>query len=225
MTTRLGSSRANSNNHYVASKGRLAILRHGDSLIRLWTSHFAAGADRGVLRQRFLVVRRKRKTKCPSEHSANPQPSTQFNRPMPPPGEVQAVIFNGLLKYDQNLEITTDLAKSFSAKPNNHHLLSRSQRCLSALLKPQDRTFPLAGMETERRAASRRAACFLNSVSQAWITRERSFPFSTPLTILPSAYRSGWTCRIKQRKRSKRSQRRRTASQIVREWIESSVRI
>ena len=29
-------------------------------------------------------------------------------------GEVQAVIFNGLLKYDQHLEIATDLAKSFT---------------------------------------------------------------------------------------------------------------
>ena len=28
-------------------------------------------------------------------------------------GEVQAVIFNGCSAHDQNLEITTDLAKSF----------------------------------------------------------------------------------------------------------------
>ncbi len=40
-------------------------------------------------------------------------------------GEVQAVIFNGLLKYDQNLEITTDLAKVLHPQPNNDHFLFR----------------------------------------------------------------------------------------------------
>ena len=56
-------------------------------------------------------------------------------------GEVQAVIFNGLLKYDQNLEITTDLAKSFSLSQTTTHLLSRSERGLDRSPEPRDPTF------------------------------------------------------------------------------------
>ena len=48
--------RGECNNHYVASSGRLAILRHGDSLIHLWTSGAVADADRGGLRQRLFAL-------------------------------------------------------------------------------------------------------------------------------------------------------------------------
>jgi peptide/nickel transport system substrate-binding protein len=49
-------------------------------------------------------------------------------------GEVQAVIFNGLLKYDQNLEITTDLAKSFSLSQTTTIFFPDPNTALTALL-------------------------------------------------------------------------------------------
>ena len=49
-------------------------------------------------------------------------------------GEVQAVIFNGLLKYDQNLEITTDLAKSFSLSQTTTLFFPDPNAALTALL-------------------------------------------------------------------------------------------
>jgi ABC-type transport system substrate-binding protein len=52
-------------------------------------------------------------------------------------GEVQAVIFNGLLKYDQNLEITTDLAKSFALSQRTTVFFSDSNTALTALLSLQ----------------------------------------------------------------------------------------
>ncbi len=52
-------------------------------------------------------------------------------------GEVQAVIFNGLLKYDQNLEITTDLAKSFALSQTTTVFFSDSNTALTALLSLQ----------------------------------------------------------------------------------------
>jgi ABC-type transport system substrate-binding protein len=50
-------------------------------------------------------------------------------------GEVQNVIFNGLLKYDQNLEITTDLAKSFTLSQTTTVFFPDPNDALSALLK------------------------------------------------------------------------------------------
>ena len=50
-------------------------------------------------------------------------------------GEVQNVIFNGLLKYDQNLEITTDLAKSFTLSQTTTVFFPDANAALSALLK------------------------------------------------------------------------------------------
>ena len=52
-------------------------------------------------------------------------------------GEVQAVIFNGLLKYNQNLEITTDLAKSFSLNQTTTVFFPDSNTALTALLRLQ----------------------------------------------------------------------------------------
>ncbi|HEY5744146.1 MAG TPA: peptide-binding protein [Terrimicrobiaceae bacterium] len=52
-------------------------------------------------------------------------------------GEVQAVIFNGLLKYDQNLEITTDLAKSFTLSQTTTVFFQDANSALSALLSLQ----------------------------------------------------------------------------------------
>jgi ABC-type transport system substrate-binding protein len=52
-------------------------------------------------------------------------------------GEVQAVIFNGLLKYDQNLEITTDLAKSFALSQTTTVFFPDSNAALTALLSLQ----------------------------------------------------------------------------------------
>jgi ABC-type transport system substrate-binding protein len=52
-------------------------------------------------------------------------------------GEVQAVIFNGLLKYDQDLEITTDLAKSFTLGQTTTLFFSDANSALSALLTLQ----------------------------------------------------------------------------------------
>ncbi|HEY5811219.1 MAG TPA: peptide-binding protein [Terrimicrobiaceae bacterium] len=52
-------------------------------------------------------------------------------------GEVQAVIFNGLLKYDQNLEITTDLAKSFTLSQTTTVFFQDANSALSALLRLQ----------------------------------------------------------------------------------------
>jgi ABC-type transport system substrate-binding protein len=52
-------------------------------------------------------------------------------------GEVQAVIFNGLLKYDANLEITTDLAKSFTLSQTTTIFFLDTNAALSALLKLQ----------------------------------------------------------------------------------------
>jgi peptide/nickel transport system substrate-binding protein len=52
-------------------------------------------------------------------------------------GEVQAVIFNGLLKYDQNLEITTDLAKSFALSQTTTVFFPDSNSALTALLSLQ----------------------------------------------------------------------------------------
>ena len=50
-------------------------------------------------------------------------------------GEVQAVIFNGLLKYDENLEIIADLAKSFKLSQTTTVFFSDPNAALSALLK------------------------------------------------------------------------------------------
>src|SRR5262245_39137245 len=55
-------------------------------------------------------------------------------------GEVQAVIFNGLLKYDQNLEITTDLAKSFALSQTTTLFFADSNTALTALLKLEAET-------------------------------------------------------------------------------------
>jgi ABC-type transport system substrate-binding protein len=52
-------------------------------------------------------------------------------------GQVQAVIFNGLLKYDANLEITTDLAKSFTLTQTTTVFFADTNAALSALLKLQ----------------------------------------------------------------------------------------
>src|SRR4029453_18737248 len=52
-------------------------------------------------------------------------------------GEVQAVIFNGLLKYDQNFEITPDLAKSFTLRQTTTDFFPNANTALSALLKVQ----------------------------------------------------------------------------------------
>ncbi|HEU4677978.1 MAG TPA: peptide-binding protein, partial [Terrimicrobiaceae bacterium] len=52
-------------------------------------------------------------------------------------GEVQSVIFNGLLKYDQNLEITTDLAKSFTLSQTTTIFFPDSNTALTSLLTLQ----------------------------------------------------------------------------------------
>src|SRR4029434_8238532 len=49
-------------------------------------------------------------------------------------GEVQAVIFNGLLKYDQNLEITPDLARSCSLSQTTTLFFPDPNAALTALL-------------------------------------------------------------------------------------------
>ena len=62
-------------------------------------------------------------------------------------GEVQSVIFNGLLKYDQNLEIATDLAKSFTlSQTTTIFFRGPPTRALTAPLAP-DRNSRWAGME------------------------------------------------------------------------------
>jgi ABC-type transport system substrate-binding protein len=48
---------------------------------------------------------------------------------------VQASLFNGLLKYDQNLEITTDLAESFSLSQQTTCFFKDENAALSALLE------------------------------------------------------------------------------------------
>ncbi|MGA7881981.1 MAG: peptide-binding protein [Terrimicrobiaceae bacterium] len=52
-------------------------------------------------------------------------------------GEVLAVIFNGLLKYDANLEITTDLAKSFTLTQTTTVFYADTNAALTALLRLQ----------------------------------------------------------------------------------------
>ena len=52
-------------------------------------------------------------------------------------GEVQGTIFNGLLKYDANLDITTDLAESFSLRQTTTILFVDTNAALTALLRVQ----------------------------------------------------------------------------------------
>ena len=67
-------------------------------------------------------------------------------------GEVQAVIFNGLLKYDQHLEITTDLAKSFTLSQTTTIFFSDAAAALAALLEIKAQN--LAGQEWKLRSVS-----------------------------------------------------------------------
>ena len=87
-----------------------------------------------------------RKTRCRSEHSASLQLSILF-RADAAAGEVQAVIFNGLLKCDENLEIIADLAKSFKLSQTTTVFFSDANAALSALLK--GRRVTLARLETK----------------------------------------------------------------------------
>ncbi|HRJ74293.1 MAG TPA: hypothetical protein PLS03_18850, partial [Terrimicrobiaceae bacterium] len=51
--------------------------------------------------------------------------------------QVQGVIFNGLLKYDENLEIAPDLAKAFTLSQTTTVFFQDANAALSALLKIQ----------------------------------------------------------------------------------------
>ena len=96
------------------------------------------------------------------------------------------MIFNGLLKCDENLEIIADLAKSFKLSQTTTVFFSDANAALSALLKLKAEES--RWQDWKLKSASIRDSSLLISSSPAWMSRERLFPFRR-INDSSSAYR------------------------------------
>src|SRR6476659_9679366 len=135
-------------------------------------------------------------------------------------GEVQAVIFNGLLKYDQNLEITTDLAKSFSLSQTTTLFFPDPNAALTALLSletqhSQWKDWKLNAVRIEENRL------VLELAEPGMENSQKIVSALKPLTIVPLH-----VIRVDLQDKAKETLEAFTAtpegSQIVRHWIESS---
>ncbi len=135
-------------------------------------------------------------------------------------GEVQAVIFNGLLKYDQNLEITTDLAKSFTLSQTTTVFFSDANAALSALLKVQAENS--RWQEWKLNSVSIRESRLLLELSEPGMDNSRKIVslFDTSTIVPLHIVRVDLQDKAKDTLDAFRATS--VASQIVREWIESS---
>ncbi len=135
-------------------------------------------------------------------------------------GEVQAVIFNGLLKYDQNLEITTDLAKSFSLSQTTTIFFPDPNAALTALLSLETqhsrwKDWKLNAVRIEENRL------VLELAEPGMENSQKIVSALEPLTIVPLQ-----VIRVDLQDKAKETLDAFTAtpegSQIVRQWIESA---
>ena len=135
-------------------------------------------------------------------------------------GEVQAVIFNGLLKYDQNLEITTDLAKSFTLSQTTTIFFQDANAALSAMLKVQAENS--RWQEWKLNSVSIRDSRLLLELSEPGMDNSRKIVslFDTSTIVLSSHCPRGFAGQGKGYPRCLPDDIRRFAN--CPEWIESS---
>jgi peptide/nickel transport system substrate-binding protein len=134
-------------------------------------------------------------------------------------GEVQAVIFNGLLKYDENFEIITDLARSFKLSQTTTVFFSDSNAALSALLKLKAEDSRWKEWKLNR-VSIRDASLLLELGEPGMDTSRKIVSLFEETTILPlHTVRVDLQNGAKEALESFRSTP--AASKIIREWIES----
>ncbi len=135
-------------------------------------------------------------------------------------GEVLAVIFNGLLKYDANLEITTDLAKSFTLTQTTTVFFADTNAALTALLKLQGEKS--RWQEWKLNSASIRERSLILELGEPGMDASRKivslFDEGTlaPLHIVRVDLQEKATETLEAFRGTS------AGSQIIREWIESS---
>ncbi|MGB9275409.1 MAG: peptide-binding protein [Terrimicrobiaceae bacterium] len=135
-------------------------------------------------------------------------------------GEVLAVIFNGLLKYDANLEITTDLAKSFTLTQTTTVFFADTNTALTALLKLQGEKS--RWQEWKLNSASIRERSLILELGEPGMDASRKivslFDEGTlaPLHIVRVDLQEKATETLEAFRGTS------AGSQIIREWIESS---
>jgi ABC-type transport system substrate-binding protein len=135
-------------------------------------------------------------------------------------GEVLAVIFNGLLKYDANLEITTDLAKSFTLSQTTTVFFTDTNAALSALLKLQGEKS--RWQEWKLNSASIREQSLILDLAEPGMDASRKIVSLLDGTTIAPLH----TVRVDSQDQAADTlaafRSTPSGSQIIREWIESS---
>jgi ABC-type transport system substrate-binding protein len=135
-------------------------------------------------------------------------------------GEVQAVIFNGLLKYDQNLEITTDLAKSFTLSQTTTVFFSDANAALSALLKIQAESS--RWQEWKLKSASIQDRRLLLKLDEPGMDNSRKIVSLLDASTIVPLHIVRVDLQDKAKDTLDAFRNTSAASKIIREWIESS---
>ncbi len=135
-------------------------------------------------------------------------------------GEVLAVIFNGLLKYDANLEITTDLAKSFTLTQTTTVFFADTNAALTALLKLQSEKS--RWQEWKLNSASIREQSLILELGEPGMDASRKIVSLFDTTILAPLHIVRVDLQEKAAETLEAFRGTSAGSRIIREWTESS---